>query len=136
MSLAISSASDAQPANLFEGYQPPPGVYDEMYSAPGVLRAHWREFVAGVNTLGRQELGRRWEQAQRLIRENGISYNVHGDPAGRDRPWELDGLPLLLPAAEWTAAGRRAGATGQAVEHDPGRFVRPANRPVRRPTPA
>ena len=102
MSLAISSASDAQSANLFAGYQPPPGVYDEMYSAPGVLRPHWREFVAGVNTLGRQELGRRWEQAQRLIRENGISYNVHGDPAGRDRPWELDGLPLLLPAAEWT----------------------------------
>ena len=101
MSLAISSLSGPQPASLFEGYQPLPGVYDEMFSAPGVLRPHWREFVDGINALGRPELGRRWEQAQRLIRENGISYNVHGDPTGRDRPWELDGLPLLLPATEW-----------------------------------
>ena len=41
-------------------------------------------------TSGRDELTRRWEQARRLIRENGITHNVYGDPNGLDRPWSLD----------------------------------------------
>src|SRR5437868_2236886 len=103
MSLAISSPSygESQRSDLFTGYQPLPGIYDEMFVAPGELRPHWRQFVDGMNRLGPSELGRRWELAQRLIRENGVTYNVHGDAEGKDRPWELDALPLLLPAAEW-----------------------------------
>ena len=47
MSLAISSTSFRDPAatSLFQGYQPPPGKFDEMFSAPGVLRPHWKQFV-------------------------------------------------------------------------------------------
>ena len=36
------------------------------------------------------------------IRENGVTYNVYGDPQGVDRPWELDMLPLLIAPAEWS----------------------------------
>jgi uncharacterized circularly permuted ATP-grasp superfamily protein/uncharacterized alpha-E superfamily protein len=103
MSLAISSVGGPRQVDLFAGYQPLPGVYDEMFTAPGQLRPHWRQFVELMNRLGPNELGRRWEQAQRLIRENGVTYNVHGDSEGKDRPWELDAIPLLLPAAEWDA---------------------------------
>jgi uncharacterized circularly permuted ATP-grasp superfamily protein/uncharacterized alpha-E superfamily protein len=38
---------------------------------------------------------------RRLIIENGVTYNVYADSQGRDRPWVLDPLPLLLTAAEW-----------------------------------
>src|SRR5947209_15684385 len=103
MSLAVSSPGGPRQVDLFNGYRPLPGVYDEMFSAPGVLRPHWRQFVELMNRMGPSELGRRWEQAQRLIRENGVTYNVHGDAQGKDRPWELDAIPLLLPAAEWEA---------------------------------
>ena len=51
--------------------------------------------------MGPRELAGRWEQAGRMLRENGVTYNVHGDPEGNDRPWELDALPLLLPCGEW-----------------------------------
>jgi uncharacterized circularly permuted ATP-grasp superfamily protein/uncharacterized alpha-E superfamily protein len=105
MSLAISSPShgESQQSDLFGGYEPLPGIYDEMFASPGALRPHWRQFVEGMNRLGSSELSRRWELAQRLIRENGVTYNVHGDSEGKDRPWELDALPLLLPGAEWEA---------------------------------
>ena len=83
-----------------------------MFSAPGVLRPHWKQFVEALDAMGRPELGRRWEIAQRLIRENGVTYNVHGDEQGHDRPWELDALPLLIPAAEWSALA--AGLTQRA----------------------
>src|SRR5882724_6768954 len=41
------------------------------------------------------------ELTRRLIIENGVTYNVYADSQGRDRPWVLDPLPLLLTAAEW-----------------------------------
>ena len=112
MSLAISSVGGLRQDDLFAGYQPLPGVYDEMFAAPGNLRPHWLQFVELINRLGPSELGRRWEQAQRLISENGVTYNVHGDSQGKDRPWELDAIPLLLPAAEWSAMS--AGLTQRA----------------------
>jgi uncharacterized circularly permuted ATP-grasp superfamily protein len=55
-------------------------AYDEMVNADGSVRAHWREFDALMQGLGANELSRRWEQANRLSRENGMTYNAYGDP--------------------------------------------------------
>ena len=86
---------------LFEGYQPLEGTYDEMVSAPEVLRPHADTFVRSIEALGRQEITSRWEGVRRSIREDGVTYNVYGDPRGADRPWELDMVPLLISAEEW-----------------------------------
>src|SRR5262245_35766891 len=85
------------------GYPLPPDadVHDELLASPDTPRAHWTRFTESLSQLGSQELARRWDQARRLLRENGVTYNVYGDPRGTDRPWELDPLPLLLPADEW-----------------------------------
>ena len=56
-----------------------------------------------LGELGPDELRRHWEHARRLIHENGVTHNVYGDPNGLDRPWSLDPIPLLIPAAEWNA---------------------------------
>ena len=48
-------------------------------------------------------MGRRWEAAKRLIHENGVTYNLYADPLARDRPWELDPVPLLVAPGEWQA---------------------------------
>ncbi|HYB12642.1 MAG TPA: circularly permuted type 2 ATP-grasp protein, partial [Myxococcota bacterium] len=90
MALAVQLEYDALPQH-----------YDEMLAGPGAPRAHWLPFVRSVAKLGQEELGRRWEQAQRLIHENGVTYNVYGDPRGMDRPWELDPFPLLISSLEW-----------------------------------
>ena len=54
-----------------------------------------------IELLGEEEVRRRWEEAQDLIRQNGVTYNVYGDPRGTDRPWQLDPIPLLMSPAEW-----------------------------------
>ena len=46
-------------------------------------------------------MGRRWEHAERRIRENGITYNIYSDPLGANRPWKIDIVPFLIPAEEW-----------------------------------
>ncbi len=99
MSAPSEIASPAGP--LWSGYAPPAGAYDELLTSEGHLRPHWQAFVAGLDALGRQELVRRWDQARRLLRDNGITYNVHGDPQGHDRPWNLDALPLVVAAPTW-----------------------------------
>jgi uncharacterized circularly permuted ATP-grasp superfamily protein/uncharacterized alpha-E superfamily protein len=72
-----------------------------MVDPDGALRPHWRPFVKLLDDLGPAELRRRWDQARRLIHENGITHNVYGDPHGLDRPWSLDFIPLLIAAEEW-----------------------------------
>ncbi len=84
-------------------YRPTPGIYDEMCSVPGVIRPHWAPFLSSLTDLGTDEVARRWQTALHRIRENGVTYNVYGDPLGMDRPWNLDAIPLLIPPAEWAA---------------------------------
>jgi len=85
-------------------YQPPlryGAAYDEL-SADGVApRPHWAHLMESLRAIGNEELGRRWARAERRIRENGITYNVYGDPLGASRDWKIDIVPLLIPADEW-----------------------------------
>ena len=76
-------------------------AYDEL-SADGVTpRAHWAKLMDSLRAIGTEELGRRWARAERCIRENGITYNVYGDPLGASRAWQIDIVPLLIAADEW-----------------------------------
>ena len=59
-------------------------------------------FVRSIESMGAQEFAARRDSARRAIRENGVTYNVYGDPQGIDRPWELDMVPLIVPADEWS----------------------------------
>ncbi len=87
-------------AKLLDGYAPPEG-WDELRDAQGELRPHWRGLTGELERLGPAALAGRWEHALRLIRENGVTYNVYGDPQGLDRPWQLDAIPEVIPAREW-----------------------------------
>jgi uncharacterized circularly permuted ATP-grasp superfamily protein/uncharacterized alpha-E superfamily protein len=76
-------------------------AYDEM-SADGLTpRPHWAHLMESLQAIGPEELGRRWARAERRIRENGITYNIYGDPLGASRAWQIDIVPLLIPAEEW-----------------------------------
>ncbi len=92
----------AAPWRLLEGYRPLADVYDELAAADGRPRPHCATFVNSIEELGRHELASRWESAKRVIRDNGVTYNVYGDPQGVDRPWTLDMVPLLMAPAEWS----------------------------------
>ncbi len=89
-------------------HTPTAGGWDEMVDGGGRLRPQWSTLAGELDRIGgASELGRRGEHAQRLIRENGVTYNVYGDPRGLDRPWQLDPLPQVIGGAEWdrVAAG-------------------------------
>ena len=92
----------ALPWRFLEEYQPAAGVFDEMLAGPGTLRPQCEGFVRSVESMGPLEFAARRDNARRAIRENGVTYNVYGDPQGIDRPWELDMVPLIVSADEWS----------------------------------
>jgi len=93
-------------------YRSETGVYDEMFDAEGKPRPHWDYFAGAMRTLGSEELGRRQQEALRLLRENGVTYNVYDDQNTFSRPWELDPIPLLISSEEWATI--EAGLTQRA----------------------
>lgn len=86
---------------IWDGYAALGGSYDELMAPGHGMRRHWQPFVDAMETLGTEEIKRRWEESQDLIRQNGVTYNVYGDPRGLNRPWQLDPIPLLISAEEW-----------------------------------
>ena len=96
------SATDAvtQPGML-DGYAPRPGGFDEMLGPDGQVRPHWRRLMAGLADMGPDLLAERWRSAERQIVENAAIYNAFAEGEARDRPWQLDPVPLVLSAEEW-----------------------------------
>ena len=73
---------------------------DEMLSRDGQINPHWHGFMQALNTLGLAEMESRHKEVQRLLRENGVTYVVHGEQQGH-RPWELDPIPLIISNTDW-----------------------------------
>ncbi|NBV87324.1 MAG: molybdopterin oxidoreductase, partial [Verrucomicrobia bacterium] len=130
--------------------QPLPPAYRELFEVDGTQRPHWAALMGELEALGGGERARRLESARRIVREQGITYNVYGDPQGMERPWELDPLPFLLAPGEWAEIERglvqratlinailsdcygpqrliRSGALPPALQFAQGDFLRPAH---------
>ena len=78
-----------------------PAPHDECFGEGGRPRPQWAGMIDAIERLGTARLNARWDEGLRIIREHGVTYNVYGDPQGRDRPWSLDPVPLILSAPEW-----------------------------------
>ncbi len=89
------------PRELLDAYPQARARYDEMLEAPLTPRPHWRQMVDELTATSPELMRDRLKSVQRQVREDGVTYNVHADPHGADRPWDLDVLPLILPHGEW-----------------------------------
>ncbi len=70
--------------------------------ADGARRPHWQKLLSGLDGLGPAEIRNRWEQALRLIHDNGITYNVYSESQDNlERPWPLDMMPQIMAGDEW-----------------------------------
>jgi uncharacterized circularly permuted ATP-grasp superfamily protein/uncharacterized alpha-E superfamily protein len=82
------------------GYHPLGDGHDELMREDGAVREHWSALMASYRALGADELTLRHNEIERLLEQDGVTYNVGGD--GRpDRPWTLDPIPFVLPSDEW-----------------------------------
>ena len=87
---------------LVADYTPVSGVFDEMMDTADGVRPHWRQFLSELGRFSDAQIAQLWDAAQRLVRENGTTYNVYDETGESARPWHMDPLPFLISAEEWS----------------------------------
>ena len=85
-----------------QAYKLGESTYDEMRLPEGTTRSHWQPLMQMFATLGVAGMEHLQQDVRRLVRENGVTYNVHGATDGLQRPWPLDMIPLIISEADWT----------------------------------
>lgn len=76
-------------------------LIDEAFEQNGHLRDHWKRLLINAENLEASELKNRQLELLKLLQENGVTYNIYGDPNGLNRPWLVDTIPLLISPPEW-----------------------------------
>ena len=99
--LPESTSAPVTQEDILSNYQQATDSYDEIFAAKGEIRPHWRYFIDSLQKLGASDLERRWQEAHRLLRDNGVNYNDYGDTKKNYRPWQLDPIPMLMSQTEW-----------------------------------
>lgn len=87
--------------SLVRDYRQLPGVFDELFQEDGVLRSKYSFLMRSFLELGPSELFHRKQDADRILAENGVTYNVYGESDGQERKWGLDLFPVLMESEEW-----------------------------------
>lgn len=78
----------------------PSKAYDEAFDASHGLRPHWQSLLDKLTKLGVQGMRDRQAHAQRILRDDGATYNLKSDPLSPN-VWALDIIPNVIPEAEW-----------------------------------
>ena len=98
----MPAADDSNPGVNPQFYATQLTGYDEMFAAAGQLLPYWEPLMAELSRVGIDGLERRRLEAQRLLRENGVTFNIHDGLRGAARPWHLDPIPLFISEDEWS----------------------------------
>lgn len=65
------------------------------------VHPHWFGAIHAFDALGADGVGQMQQEALRMLRDNGVTYNVHGVSDGHRRPWPLDLMPMVIQEKEW-----------------------------------
>lgn len=95
MQQTMSQASSAL------NYDRPNTFYDEVFGPDGQPQEHWRYLLEGLGSIGEAGLQERQRKAERILRDDGATYNISSDTES-DRSWGLDPVPLLIGSEEWS----------------------------------
>lgn len=75
---------------------------DELATVEGKVSPQWSRLARYYEKLGPEKMSQFQEEVSRQLRENGVTYNVYGDPDGMNRPWKLDPIPMVIGGEDWS----------------------------------
>ncbi|BDZ56698.1 putative circularly permuted ATP-grasp superfamily protein [Barrientosiimonas humi] len=81
---------------LFDGYEPRPATYDEMFDGPQV-RPGYAAVRTQVEHLSGEEMQRRAGYLSSGYLDQGVTFDIGGE----ERPFPLDIVPRLIDAESW-----------------------------------
>ncbi len=87
-------------SKMFQSYEAD-GLFDEMFMAPGIPRAHYAPIAEKLMKLDLPAFERRRRMADVSFRNQGITFTVYGDTRGVEKIFPFDMVPRIIPADEW-----------------------------------
>ncbi|MCK6424689.1 MAG: circularly permuted type 2 ATP-grasp protein [Burkholderiaceae bacterium] len=79
-------------------------MFDEMFAAPGAVRAHYAAYQRWLQGQSDEVMRARRDESEMIFRRVGITFAVYGDKdsgEGTERLIPFDLIPRVIPAAEW-----------------------------------
>src|SRR6059058_3284158 len=88
------------------------GAYDEMFAPGTVVRKSYGQVDGALRELSHADVSARAESMARTFLDRGVTF----DYAGEERPFPLDIVPRVIPAAEWDVLERGVAQRVRALE--------------------
>lgn len=86
---------------LLKGYDGQEQARDELWANSGQALPYWEQLLKQIQNLGAEELSTRNVEIQRLLADNGVSFNLFDQAKKQQRYWELDPIPFLIAPNFW-----------------------------------
>lgn len=88
--------------SFLQQYTPITNSYNEIISNESeMLSPEWDALFSSLHNLGGSTIDERASSMVRILKENGVAYNIYNDSTGKTRPWELDAIPQIISSGEW-----------------------------------
>ena len=88
--------SNIDSASILPGYLVNQYSYNEVLGNDGNARLHWQAFFQSFTQMGNAEVQNRQNEISRLLKENGVTYNIYGDRNVVNRDWNVDAIPFII----------------------------------------
>jgi len=75
--------------------------YDEMRTADGAVRTHYRAFADWLDRTSPDRIAQKRDEAERAFHRVGITFAVYGDSESTERLIPFDLVPRIIPSNEW-----------------------------------
>ena len=102
---AVMSATNVQTQTQGQAqesfiYPSPAGHFDEAFDEQRLIRPQWQYLINSIQTLGYAGLQDRYQKAQRILRDDGATFNLSSEPLASN-VWGLDPIPMVIGSEEW-----------------------------------
>ncbi len=102
MSAARATPSSAPPPrDLFEGYAPVDGTWDELFAGAGEVRPRLRRPLGALLATHADEFARAQSLAERSLLNQGVTFSVYSDQRGSEKIFPFCLVPRVVSAADW-----------------------------------
>jgi len=85
---------------LFKDYEVG-NFFDEMFSAPGVVRPHYSLLAQRFGEMAEGDFDRKCLLAEKSYLNQGVTFTVYSGDEGTERIFPFDLIPRIIPAREW-----------------------------------
>jgi uncharacterized circularly permuted ATP-grasp superfamily protein/uncharacterized alpha-E superfamily protein len=101
MQAQFQGQSQTQGIQSLRYKRPPAGIPDQVYMPDGKIKPEWNYLLNSLNNLGANALNERQAKARRILRDDGVTYNIYDEGRTPNSQWELDLVPAIIGSEDW-----------------------------------